>query len=300
MTGVQTCALPISGIQATAPFAQTNSCGTALAGGSTCTLAVTFSPTAVQYSSSSITVTDSATSSPQTITLTGTGVAPVNFTPKTIAFPNQPANSTSSASVVTVTNNQTTPLSIGSIAATAPFAATNNCGTTLAAGQSCTVNVTFAPTAAKYYSASLTITDGSATSPHTVALSGNGYLPLVTAPTQVSFPNQAAGTTSSGYTVTLTNKQPVTLNIAGIQAPSPFSQTNNCGSTLASGASCTVTVKFAPTASQHYSSNLTITDDAATSPQMVPLNGSGFAAVNFTPSVISFPSQAIEIGRAHV
>ena len=286
-------ALAISGIQATAPFAQTNSCGTALAGGSTCTLAVTFSPTAVQTSSSSITVSDSASNSPQTIALTGSGVAPVNFTPKTIAFPNQPIKSTSAATVVTVTNNQTTALSVGSIATTAPFAAANNCGTSLAAGQSCTVNVTFAPTAAKYYSASLTITDGSATSPHTVSLSGNGYLPLLTSPTQISFPNQGIGTTSSGYTVTLTNKQPVTLNVAGIQAPSPFSQTNNCGSTLASGASCTVTVSFAPTAPQHYSSNLTITDDAATSPQMVPLYGTGYALAYFTPSVVSFPSQSI-------
>ena len=286
-------ALAISGIQATAPFAQTNSCGTALAGGSTCTLAVTFSPTAVQTSSSSITVSDSASNSPQTIALTGSGVAPVNFTPKTIAFPNQPIKSTSAATVVTVTNNQTTALSVGSIATTAPFAAVNNCGTSLAAGQSCTVNVTFAPTAAKYYSASLTITDGSATSPHTVSLSGNGYLPLLTSPTQISFPNQGIGTTSSGYTVTLTNKQPVTLNVAGIQAPSPFSQTNNCGSTLASGASCTVTVSFAPTAPQHYSSNLTITDDAATSPQMVPLYGTGYALAYFTPSVVSFPSQSI-------
>ena len=286
-------ALAISSIQATAPFAQTNNCGTALAGGSTCTLAVTFSPTAVQYSSSSITVSDSASGSPQTITVTGTGVAPVNFTPKTIPFPNQPIKSTSAATVVTVTNNQTTALSITSIATIAPFAATNNCGTSLAAGQSCSVNVTFAPTAAQYYSTSLVITDGSATSPHTVSLTGNGYLPLVTSPTQISFPNQGIGTTSSGYTVTLTNKQPVTLNIAGIQAPSPFSQTNNCGSTLASGASCTVTVSFAPTASQHYSSNLTITDDAATSPQLVPLFGTGYSLASFTPNVISFPSQAI-------
>ncbi len=83
--------------------------------------------------------------------------------------------------------------------------------------------------------------------------------------------------------MTLTNKQPVTLNIASIQAPSPFSQTNNCGSALASGASCTVTVSFAPTASQHYSSNLTITDDAATSPQLVPLFGTGYSLASFTP-----------------
>jgi hypothetical protein len=69
--------------------------------------------------------------------VTGTGVAPVNFTPKTIPFPNQPIKSTSAATVVTVTNNQTTALSITSIATIAPFAATNNCGTSLAAGQSC-------------------------------------------------------------------------------------------------------------------------------------------------------------------
>ncbi len=286
-------ALAISSVQATPPFAQTNNCGSLLAGGGTCTLSLTFSPTAVQSSSSSITVTDNASNSPQTIAVSGSGIAPVNYTPKIIPFPNQPVNSTSAASVVTVTNVQKTPLSITSISAPAPFAATNNCGTSLATGQSCTVNVTFAPTAAKYYTASLTITDGSATSPHTVALSGNGYLPLVTSPTQISFPNQAVGTTSSGYTVALTNKQPVTLNIASISAPTPFAQTNNCGTALASGASCTVTVAFAPTASQHYSSALTITDDAATSPQTVPLYGTGYALVYFTPSVISFPSQAV-------
>ena len=286
-------AIAISNVQATAPYAQTNNCGTSIAAGGTCTLSVTFDPAAVQYYSSSIAVTDSDPSSPQSITVTGTGVAPVGYTPKTITFANQPVNSTSAASVVTVNNNQTTPLSIASISAPTPFAATNNCGASLAAGQSCTVNVTFAPTVAKYYSSTLTITDGSATSPHTVTLAGNGYLPLVASPTQISFPNQATGTTSSGYAVTLINKQPVTLNIASIAAPAPFSQTNNCGTTLASGSSCTVTVTFAPTLAQHYSSNLTITDEAATSPQTVPLNGTGYALVSLNPSVISFPSQAI-------
>ncbi len=290
--------LTISGVQATAPFAQTNNCGATLAGGSTCTLSLTFSPTAVQSSSSTITVTDSATNSPQTVAVSGTGVAPVLYTPKTIAFPNQPVNSTSAATVVTVTNNETIPLSISSIAAPANFAETDNCGTTLAAGQSCAVNVTFAPTAAKYNSGSLTITDGSVTSPHTVSVSGNGYLPVTTSPTQISFPNQPTNTTSSGYTVTLTNKQPVTLNIASIAAPVPFAQTNNCGPTLASGGSCTVTVTFSPTTSAHYSSALTITDDAATSPQSVPLYGTGYALVYFTPGVISFPSQAIGTSSA--
>ena len=286
-------AISISSIQATAPFAQTNNCGATLAGGSTCTLAVTFSPTAVAYSSSTISVSDSASNSPQTITVAGTGVVPVNFTPKTIPFPNQPVNSASAASVVTVTNNQPAALNIASIATAAPFGETNTCGTSLGAGQSCAVNVTFAPTAAGYFPSNLTITDSSATSPHTVSLSGNGYLPVVASPTQLSFPNQGTGTTSSAYTVALTNKQPVTLNIASIAVSAPFSQTNNCGSTLAPGAGCTVTVTFSPTALQHYSSILTITDDAATSPQLVPLNGTGFALISFAPAAIAFPGQAI-------
>lgn len=138
-------ALSISSVQATPPFAQTNNCGASLSGGATCTLSLTFSPTAVQSSSSSITITDSASNSPQTIAVSGCGIAPVNYTPKTIPFSNQPVNSTSAASVVTITNVQNIPLSITSISAAAPFATTNNCGTSLAAGQSCTVNVTFAP-----------------------------------------------------------------------------------------------------------------------------------------------------------
>ena len=183
------------------PFAQTNNCGATLGPGASCTLSVTFSPAAVQSYTGSITVTDSDPSSPQSVALSGSGIAPVTFTPKLIPFPNQPINSTSTASVVTFTNNQATAISIAGIATPAPFAQTNNCGTSLGAGASCTVNVTFAPTAVKYYSSSLTITDNTATSPHVVSVTGNGYLPVKFSPLVISFPQQATGTTSSGYSV---------------------------------------------------------------------------------------------------
>ena len=144
---------------------------------------------------------DSDPSSPQSVALSGSGIAPVTYTPKLIPFPNQPINSTSTASVVTLTNNQATAISIAGIATSAPFAQTNNCGTSLGVGASCTVNVTFTPTAVKYYSSSLTITDNTATSPHVVSVTGNGYLPVKFSPLVISFPQQAAGTTSSGYSV---------------------------------------------------------------------------------------------------
>ena len=277
--------LAISSIQASAPFAQTNNCGTTLGPGASCTLTVTFSPAAVQSYTGGITVTDSDPSSPQSVTLSGSGVAPVTYTPKLIPFPNQPINSTSTASAVTLTNNQATAISITGIATSAPFAQTNNCGTSLGAGASCTVNVTFAPTAVKYYSSSLTITDNTATSPHVVSVTGNGYLPVKFSPLVISFPQQATGTTSSGYSVTLTNAQPGPLNISSIQTAAPFTQTNNCGTSLPGGQSCTVVVKFGPTNVQYYSGNLTITDDATNSPQVIGLGGNGVVPVATLPKV---------------
>jgi hypothetical protein len=278
-------ALPIANITATAPFAQTNNCGTSIAAGGSCTLSLTFDPAAVQSYTSTVAITDSDPSSPQTFAVTGSGVAPVTYTPKLITFPNQPINSTSSSYPITVTNDQSTALTISSIVAPAPYAQTNNCGTSLAAGQSCTVNVAFSPTAVSYYSSSLTIADSSATSPHTVALAGSGFLPVRFSPLVISFPQQAIGTTSSGYSVTVTNEQSGALSISSIQTSAPFSETNNCGTSLAAGQSCTVTVTISPTAVKYYSSTLTITDNATNSPQTIGLGGNGVIPVSITPPV---------------
>jgi hypothetical protein len=278
-------AVPISitSIQAPPSFGVTNNCGASLAGGASCSLMVTFAPAAVQSYSSSVTVTDSDPSSPQSFKVTGSGVAPVLYTPKLIPFANQPVKSTSAASTVTVTNNETTPITMTGITAPAPFAQTNNCPASLGAGLSCTVSVTFSPTAAQYYSTNLSIADGTVTSPQLVSLTGNGYLPVTVVPTTISFPPEATSTTSSGYTVTVTNKQPVALNISSIQASAPFAQTNNCPASLGAGASCQVVVTFSPTAVKFYSGSLSITDDASTSPQMVGLSGNGVVPVATIP-----------------
>jgi hypothetical protein len=283
MTNNLSVPLAISSIQSPAPFAVTNTCGASIPGGASCSLSVTFGPSAVQSYSASVTVTDNDPSSPQSFKVTGSGIAPVLYTPKLIPFANQPINSTSPPSTVTITNNETTAISVSGITAPAPFAVlNNNCGT-LAAAQSCTVDVNFAPTAAKYYTASLSITDNTVTSPQTVSLTGNGYLPVTIVPLAISFPQEAKGTTSSGYTVTVTNKQPGPLNISNIQASSGFAQTNTCTAPLTTGQSCTVNVTFSPTAVQYYSGSLTITDDASTSPQIVGLGGNGVVPVAIVP-----------------
>ena len=68
----------------------------------------------------------------------------------------------------------------------------------------------------------------------------------------------------------------VTVTVDGIAAGGDFSQTNDCGPTLAPGASCAVTVTFTPTAPGGRSGTLTLSTGATNTPIHVALSGSGF------------------------
>jgi polyisoprenoid-binding protein YceI len=83
------------------------------------------------------------------------------------------------------------------------------------------------------------------------------------------------GTTSGGKTVKLTNRGQGTLTIAGITTTSSYSQTNKCGTSLGSNKSCTITVKFTPSAWGIENGTLSLKDNAASSPQKVSLTGVG-------------------------
>src|ERR1019366_3093377 len=103
-------------------------------------------------------------------------------------------------------------------------------------------------------------------------------------PRLLAFPNTTMGPTSAPLTVTINNNQTSTLTIASMQVSAPYSETNNCGSTVAPNATCTVSVKFSPTAVKYYSSSLTITDSAGNSPQVISLTGNGVkSTVSYTP-----------------
>ena len=209
----------------------------------------------------------------------------ISVSPKLIAFPNQGINTTSAAYAITLWNNQAGTLTISSIQASAPFAQTNDCGTSVAPNAKCTINVTFRPTAIQYYSSSLTITDSAANSPQVVTLAGNGDLPVAFTPKQILFPNQGINSTSSAYTITLTNHEATSISFSSISVPAPFAETNNCGGSLASGSSCTVSVTFSPTAVKYYSAAVTITDTASSSPQTIPVTGNGVLPIKYTPAV---------------
>jgi probable HAF family extracellular repeat protein len=113
-------------------------------------------------------------------------------------------------------------------------------------------------------------------------LRGDGEIsgPYVTlSRTSLTFSPQAIGTTSAAQTVTLKNTGTASLTISSIAITGTnagdFAQTHTCGTTLAAGASCTISVKFKPSTQGTRTAALTITDNAKGSPQTVALTGTG-------------------------
>ena len=300
-----------------ADFAQLSDCPLApatLAPGSVCTISVTFTPSAAGSRAASITVGDNAPGNPHTVTLAGTGVGPapaIVLSPTSLDFGDRVVGTTSAAQDVTLTNSGTAPLTIDSIgvagANAADFAQTNTCPltpSTLAVGASCTISVTFAPSATGSRTASVSIADDAPGGPHTVALSGTGTAPGVTlAPAGIDFGSQLIGTTSAAHDVTLTNSgtAPLTIDSIGVSGPDAgdFAQTNTCPlapSTLAVGASCTISATFTPSAAGGRTASISIADDAPGSPHVVALDGTGVApapAVTLSPASLGFGQQPV-------
>ena len=295
--------LEISSIVMTGDFAKSDHCLTTMPPGTSCIIDVTFKPTAVGNRYGAMTINDNAGDSPQTVLLSGNGLAApsVSLVPAALTFGDQTVNTTSGVQTVTLTNTGAAPLTIASISVGLPganasdFAQTNNCPPSLAAGATCTISATFRPTAAGMRAASISIVDDAQDSPQIVSMSGNGTLPpgVGLVPTSLTFAEQAIGTTSDPQTVTLTNTGAGTLNFLGspfitITGPNPsdFIVSNTCLSTLAPGLTCTITVTFRPTASGNRLAAVSIADNAPGSPQGVPLFGGGSTvAGDYTLSV---------------
>ena len=289
LTGVS-----ISGANAT-KFAQTNNCGTSLAAGANCTISVTFSPDAAGGYSASITVSDNASGSPQTASLTGTGVAPAApqavLSPTGLAFGSVTTGATSAAQEITLSNPGTGALTIAGITViesnAAKFAQTNNCGSSLAMGSTCTITVSFSPDVVGVFSASISVADNASGSPQTVALTGTGVAPAspqaVLTPASLSFPTTNVGSSAIALTAQLSNPGNASLTITGITiagtGAGAFTQTNTCGASLAAGATCSISVVLTPTSAATYAASISVADNATGSPQSVQLSGSGAAVV---------------------
>jgi hypothetical protein len=192
---------------------------------------------------------------------------------------------------ITVTNTGTAPVTVSqplfSIVQggnSNEFVSINLCPASLAVGKSCTITISFV--AGPYYTpqtATLKIMDNAPGSPQPVALNAMVIDPLVTfSPTNLGFGTVKHGTSSTlNVTLSNTGATPLIFTGAGISVTgtnkTAFVPSNNCGSSLAAGAKCTIAVKFTPPTTGTFSASLTVVDNAqaGSGTQTVPLSGKG-------------------------
>jgi Cep192 domain 4/Abnormal spindle-like microcephaly-assoc'd, ASPM-SPD-2-Hydin/HYDIN/CFA65/VesB-like, Ig-like domain len=268
-----------------------------LASAQSLSLPVSFTPAQVGAVTGSLTVTSSATNSPNKVTLSGTGVQPqITITPGSVSFGTVNSGVTSTQTV-TISNAGTASLSVTK--ATESGSGFTYSGLTLplsiAAGASSSFAVSFDPSAAGTFSGSLTLANNSPTPSVALALSGTGVaqtLQLSSSATSLSFGNVLVGS-NTAKSVTLTNSGTgsVTLSSDGVTGTG-FSVTGlTLPLTLSPGQSASLTVAFAPAAKGSDTGSIAVASNAANSPTTISLSGAGVQPqVAVTPASVSFGS----------
>ena len=291
-------ALTISNLTTTGDFSVDNNCGSSVPAAANCTFTVTFTPTQPGPRFGSIMIEDDGAGSPHFINLVGNGATAVaDLAPVSLSFPSLQIGQTSSAQTATLTNNGNATLVITDIALAGDYAQSNNCPSSLGIGSSCTFQITFTPTAGGARNGTLSITDNAPGSPHTVALSGSGYVTTATvAPSSLAFGNQTLGTISSAQSIIVTNTGENPVTVSAVTATADFAETDNC-TTAPVTASCTINVTFSPTVGGSRTGTLTISDNAQGNPHIVTLGGTGLAGVaQLSASSLTFT--ALTVGTA--
>lgn len=272
--------------------------GTALAAGASCAVHVAFAPTAIGSRIASLTVPGGST--PAIVSLGGTGIGPsVALSATSLTFDARALNTTSAAQTVTVTNDGTDTLLVGTASASGDFVLQGDAcsGSGLAPSASCTIDIAFHPTGSGFRSGSLSIPSDAAGSPHSVSLSGTGLGPAVVgfSPSGLTFAAQDLNTTSAPKTVTVTNAGGLpltfgTVSFSGADASQFRKGSDSCsGRTINGGATCAVTISFRPTTAGPRSASLDFPSDATGSPHSVPLAGTGGRPkITFSPSLVNF------------
>ncbi|HXW90815.1 MAG TPA: choice-of-anchor D domain-containing protein [Terriglobales bacterium] len=290
-----TTALTITSIVPSGPFAETTTCGSSLGTRSSCTISITFVPIAVGATTGSVVITDNATSgTTQTITLSGTGTGELTVSPTSGRFGTTGEGATSTADTFTLTNNSATAVPVTIASSSPEFIESDNCDGDVAASSTCTISVTFDPTATGTQTGSITVTYSGAGSPLTISLTGNGSIPLTLTPTRYNFGPVGIDATSTAESFTLTNRSTAAQAVT-ISTAAPFAESNTCGTSVAASSTCTISTTFDPTAAGVATGSLTVsygTGSTLTS----TLSGNGVTPVIVNPSSITFSSN-VSVGE---
>jgi hypothetical protein len=200
----------------------------------------------------------------------------VILSPTSLTFGTQLIGTSSSPLPVTLTNTGKAALDIHEVAAGRNSSETNNCPSSVPPKGQCTIYVSFVPDARGKLNGTVTIKDNAANSPQAVPLTGVGTV-VSLLPSSLNFGDQKVGTTSQPQTVTLTNlgKGAVAILLIHFNGALDFAQTNNCGSSVPPGGTCTISVTFTPKYKKLRIATLDVSDNGGGSPQKVALSGTG-------------------------
>ncbi len=269
-----------------------------LAAGQNLALNISFTPATTGSVTGTLSVTSNAAGSPATIVLTGTGVQPqISVVPANVSFANVTMGTTNTQSLV-IKNPGTANLSItqASLAGTSFSFSGLALPLSLPPGESSTFSVAFRPTSASSYYADLTLVNNTPNSPLVVALAGTAVsstLQLTPAPASVTFGSLTTGT-SATQSLTLTNTGNSSVSVSNISVSGTgFSATGfTVPITLAAGQSTSFSVTFDPATTGSLPGSVTVSSNAANSPLVIALTGSGTAPVSHSVTLTWTPSSS--------
>ncbi|WP_419804848.1 choice-of-anchor D domain-containing protein [Terriglobus sp.] len=299
--------LLLSRVVASTGFVSTVDCvGVPLARGASCTVQVSFAPTAAGAVTGTLTLYGNVLGGYVVASLSGTGSgqAAITLAPPSLSFADTAVKASSAAKTITLTNNGNVPTSLQTPTASGDYSVTaNTCAATLAPSASCTFGVVFTPTASGVRTGTAQLVDTNGT--HTVPLTGNGIAGIASlSPVSVTFPDTPLSGLSPVRTVTLLNSGNGPLAVGAITVSGDFAQTNACANTtLTSGQSCTVSLTFSPTRAGSRSGTLVVATNSngdTTSTATVALQGNAQASfsVVLTPTSLPFGAVAVNTTSA--
>ena len=267
-------------------FTVVNNCANStLKQNESCTIEVTFDPLATGSRAASLAVSevndstgDPAVNSPQVIPLAGVGsddgTPGARLSPASLNFGTLLVG-TNVAKSATLTNTGTGTLMINTIRLAGNYSQTNKCGTSLAAGKSCTISLKLAPKAAGTFGGLLSVFDDVSGGRQVVSLTGAGTVVSLT-PNPLSFGSTPVGSASATENITVENIGKASLTISGDGITGDFQIAGGtCGKTLLASASCTYSIEFKPTQKGTRTGTFSLKDNGGASPQNVSLSGTG-------------------------
>jgi hypothetical protein len=293
ITNTGTSALLIEGATVSGDFVESSNCSGQLVAGGSCTVGLTFTPTATGERSGALTVYANVSGGQLSVPLMGTGTSggAIVLLPTSLNFGSSLLGVATLAQNITISNTGNTIVKLQTPIVTGDFAiAANTCSASLSPQFGCTVSLVFTPTAAGPRTGLFSITDEAGT--QTATLSGTGETPATdtVSPQSLSFAPQVVGSGSAVQAVTLTNSGDAALNSIQVMVAGDFQAVNGCGETLIAHASCAVNVSFVPTRVGAESGSLVI-NDMYGKPQTVGLTGTGVA-----PAGVSALPRSVDFG----